>query len=107
MKKLLSAATATGNGSAIKLESPNAFHGVEIVLNGTISTLSFDLKGSISGNFWGNLASYTMSTTELLAGGVVFHVADKMVEHVMPHVSDYAGASGSSIDVYYTPYPSF
>lgn len=109
MKTLMDGATTATQSQPIRLEAPAAFHGVEIALNGgaSISTLSVNIKGSISGNVWGNLASYTLSTTEIAAGGVVFHIADKLVEQVRSQISSLATTGEASVDVYYSPYPTF
>lgn len=107
MKTLIDAATATTTTPSIKLVEPTALHGVEVFLTGSIATLSVNIKGSISGNVWGNLASYTLSTTEIAAGGVVFHIADKLVEHVKGQIASLATGGDATVSVFYTPYPDF
>lgn len=87
MKTLLDAVQAAGVGSPIQLESPKSEHTVEIVLSGSIASATVDLEGSLSGEFWQALASCAATSSNLSAGGVIFHVAEKIIERVRANLT--------------------
>lgn len=95
MKTLLDAVKETGAGDSIKLTSPQANHGIEILFGGlgTITSCTIDLEGGISGKIFQALSSYSCITTDFIAGGAISHIANKVVETIRANVTAYASGS--------------
>lgn len=95
MKTLLDAVRETGAGDAIKLQSPQSNHGVEILTSGTgtWTSLTIALEGSISGSVYSSIGATTATLTVLNDGGLVFTIMDQLVSHVRANVTDIQSGS--------------
>lgn len=91
MKTLLDAVKAAGPGDAIKLVTPQADHGVEVLFGGagTITSVIVELEGSISGSSYASIGSGTYTGT---TDGIFFAV-DKMVGFVRANITTYSSGT--------------
>ncbi len=105
MKLALNEVSAVDVSSTITLQSAMADHSLEIKITGTVSALTVDLEGSLSGNFWAQLASHALTAAEIAALGAIFHVESRIVEMVRVRISAYTGTG--TVSIWYTPYPNW
>ena len=105
MKLAINEAAVNGSVSEnIKLQSAMANHSLEIKITGTVTALTIDLEGSLSGNFWTSLASHPLTSDEIAAKGAIFHVESRLVEQVRAKITSYTGSG--TVSVWYTPFPN-
>jgi len=99
MKAILSAATGTGAGKLFQVST--SIHTIQVVFTGTISALSVAIEGSIDGANIFALETHELSSEELAAKKVMFHIVNKLVEYVRVNITVLTGAG--AVTVYHSP----
>lgn len=100
--QLLKAAAATGAGDSKKLVArygESSTHTVQIDITGAPTAVVVDFEGSLDEKSWFQLASHTMTASELTATAAMFHVVDKPVEFIRSNLTTLTGGSSPTVSV--------
>jgi hypothetical protein len=89
-------ATSVGTGQAKSVKKASSYTVVATFAN--TSSLTLTLDGSIDNATYPVFGAYSANSADIANGYVIFHVNDKVAEHIRPRITTLTGG-GASVDV--------
>lgn len=76
-------------------------HTVQLVVTGTPTAVVTNLQGSVDGDNWAELSSYSMTSGELSDGVAMYHVIDKPVRFIRLQLDTLTGGTSPTVTAFY------
>jgi len=102
--KLLDAVTATGSGSAFRINALVKTHTIQATITGAPTAVTVDLEGSVDNVTFFQLATHVFTAGELTAQGAMFHVVDKVVRFVRLNLTTLTAGTSPTVTGLYEPF---